>query len=290
MPWQQLKLRIAASELARAEALLGLAGASAIAIHDAGDAPIHEPLPGTTPLWPELDIEALFDASQDLAALAALLEPLTTTGTRIEALDADAVERGLRQIVHALEIGPRLKLAPADDPADERTLRLHMGLAFGTGQHPTTRLCLEWLERHGAAGQEVLDFGCGSGVLALAALKFGAKRATAIDIEPQALEASRANARLNGFEDSIRIGGPELLGPDAYALILANVLAEPLIALAPEFAAHQPPGGQLVLSGLLPSQQDVVVEAYANWYEAFERHESDGWALLTGRRRSGYDR
>jgi ribosomal protein L11 methyltransferase len=165
-----------------------------------------------------------------------------------------------------------------------------MGLAFGTGQHPTTRLCLEWLEREMAPVDSVLDYGCGTGVLALAALKLGAGTATAVDIEPQALDATRRNAELNGLERGLAVGPPESLIPGRFDLILANILAQPLITLAEFFADRQAPGGRIVLSGILASQLNEVETHYRHWYDAVETRELDGWGLVTAIRRSGYDR
>ena len=289
MPWRKLTLRIAAGELPRAEALLELAGATSISISDAADSPLFEPEPGATPLWPTLELQALFDSALDREAIDALLGSLAHAGTALETIDDRTVDQALRQVVHPLDIGPRLRILAADDPSpgDARTLRLHMGLAFGTGRHPTTRLCLEWIEREMPPGLTVLDFGCGSGVLALAALRIGASHALAVDTEPQAIEATRNNAALNALEPVIQVGPPDLPGSGSFDVIFANILAEPLIMLAPSFGARQPPGGRIVLSGILTTQLDRVAERYARWYESFERHEADGWALLTGRRRSG---
>jgi len=293
VPWQQLSVRIPASDLPRIEALLRLAGASAIAISDAGDAPILEPDPDTTPLWPELTIRALFADDLVLDGLrAAIGEPPGAAAT-IEAISDAAVEASLKQIVRPLQIGPRLTIVAADDlpAADERALGIHLGLAFGTGQHPTTRLCLEWIERELPSGLTVLDFGCGSGVLALAALKLGAAQATATDIEPQALAASRRNARLNCLDTLLRVVTPDAIADDErFDLILANILAEPLIGLAPVFAARQPAGGFIVLSGILASQIAPVMDRYAGWYDGLEASTSEGWAVLTGRRRDEYHR
>lgn len=291
MAWLEITVRIAASELAQAEALLRLAGAEAISISDAADAPLFEPEPGTTPLWPTLTLRALFDERLDRNAITALLASMAASGPELAVVDDGVVERALRQVVEPIEIGPRLRLVAAGDLAapDPRWLALGLGLAFGTGRHPTTRLCLEWIEREMAPGQTVLDFGCGSGVLALAALKMGASQATAVDIEPQALEATRSNAALNGLESRIRVGPAESLGAESFDVILANILAGPLVELAPAFAERQLPGARIALSGILNTQVDRVAAAYASRYESFDRRESDGWALLTARRRSGYD-
>lgn len=292
MAWLAFTIRIAANQLDEAEALLRLAGAQALSIGDAADAPLFEPAPGTTPLWPTLTLRALFDAQVDRGALLAVLGPLAGSVAEFAELEDSIVAGALRQAVEPIEIGPRLRLVAAGDPAagQGRTLALHMGLAFGTGRHPTTRLCLDWIEAEMPPGCSVLDYGCGSGVLALAALRTGASRAAAVDTEPQALEATRANALLNGLESRVAIGPPDALGPGGFDVILANILAEPLIALAPAFAARQQPDARVVLSGILTAQCERVAAAYARWYEDFVRREADGWALLTARRRSGYDR
>ena len=292
MAWQQLTLRLDASDLTATEALLRLAGASSIAVSDGGEAPILEPAPGTTPLWPTLTLTALFDDSADLSAIGAILGRAGGDALSVRPITDEELERAMRQDVRPIDIGPRLAIVPAEsfDPADGRSLGLHMGLAFGTGRHPTTRLCLEWLERGPGGAERVLDYGAGTGVLALAALKLGAARALAIDSEPQALEAARQNAELNGLETSIRIGLPETLDAGPFDLVLANILAQPLIELAATFAGLQRPGGTVVLSGILAAQLDAVAAHYERWYEHLERRDLEGWALLTGTRRSGYDR
>jgi ribosomal protein L11 methyltransferase len=290
--WQQLTLHIAAAELPRAEAILRLAGAVSVAISDAGESPILEPEPETVPLWPTLTVRALFDGALDLKGIGTVLGPLSATAAGPEPVDDEAIERASQELIRPLDIGPRLRIVPANDLADaaQGTLGLHMGLAFGTGQHPTTRLCLEWLEREMQGTPAVLDYGCGSGVLALAALELGASSATAIDNEPQALRAARRNAELNHLEAALNIGPPASLGNRRFDLILANILAEPLIEMSGAFAALQPPGGQIVLSGILTAQLDEVAAYYASSYEALKHKALDGWCLLTARRRSEYDR
>jgi ribosomal protein L11 methyltransferase len=210
----------------------------------------------------------------------------------IELLDDEDLADASRQVIRPVRIGPRLTIVPAEDfPADARadTLALHMGLAFGTGQHPTTRLCLEWLEREVRGAETILDYGCGTGILALAALRLGAARATAIDNEPQALDAARANAILNRLESRIVIAPPERLGETSFDIILANILAQPLIELAESFAARQTPRARIALSGLLAPQLDLVEAAYAPFYEPTDRRELSGWGLLIAERNE-YDR
>lgn len=290
MAWQQLTLHIAAADLPRTEAMLRLAGAVSVAISDDGDTPILEPEPGTTPLWPKLTLRALFAESLDLSCIDAVLGTPAETNIALERIDDEDLQSAARQRIEPVRIGPRLTIVPASELDRDRgsLLGLHMGLAFGTGQHPTTRLCLEWLEREMRAGGSVLDFGCGTGVLALAALKLGASMATAIDNEPQALAATQRNAALNGLSLRCAIDLSAAPEPAHFDLVLANVLARPLIELAATFAGRQAAGGRIVLSGILESQLDEVETQYRQWYHRFERFTLAGWGLLTGSRRSEY--
>jgi ribosomal protein L11 methyltransferase len=202
-------------------------------------------------------------------------------------LPESAWQPGLQQAVKARPIGARLWLAPADDergPDDRITVRIHMGLAFGTGEHPTTALCLDWLERHITAGSTLLDYGCGSGILALAALALGAGRAFAVDNDNQALIATRANAELNGVAERLAVAAPDALPEIGVDVLAANILAGPLVELAPTFARRVRPGGRVVLSGILEQQAAQVAAAYAPHFGALEHAARDGWVLLAGRR------
>lgn len=236
---------------------------------------IFEPDPGAQPLWSTVRLEALFDLDADLTAIRAAAEAV---GMRV--VDADVIEDAdwqNRWRVHAVRalIGGRLWVLPRDEPvppepsgaADCPVLRLDPGLAFGSGAHPTTRLCLEWLASTPLAGLRVLDFGCGSGILALAAQLLGARSVVAIDHDPQALAATLENASINGVgAPRLVVGDPELLmhasQSEPYDVIVANILANPLIALAPLLSSRLAPGGALVLSGLLEAQGDAVKAAY----------------------------
>jgi ribosomal protein L11 methyltransferase len=286
--WLELTLRLKPEALPQTEALLALAGSVSIAVADAGEAPILEPAPGATPLWPSLTVRALFPDNVDADALGMLVGPLAEGEPAFARIaDAAIVARSAAPIV-AIEIGPRLAIVPAEalPTADRRALGLHMGLAFGTGSHPTTRLCLEWLERELEPGISVLDYGSGSGILALAALKLGAASATAVDTEPQARTATKRNAELNGLTGALTISSPESLATQRFDLIVANILARPLIELAASFARLQPAGGRIVLSGILGSQLAEVESHYSAGYEAFSSRELSGWGLLTGTRRA----
>jgi ribosomal protein L11 methyltransferase len=289
MTRQRLTLLLTAHEVPRAEALLTLAGAETLSLRDAADAPIFEPEPSTTPLWPRVVLEALFPQGADLAALQQLLaatfrDAAVTAG----ALEDSAWHAGLRQAVKARPIGARLWLAPAEDrdsPSDRLAVRINMGLAFGTGEHPTTALCLAWLERHVAAGT-MLDYGCGSGILALAALVLGARFAYAVDNDPQALTATKANAALNDVAERLFVGLPETLPAVAVDVLVANILAGPLVELAPKLAERTAPGGMLVLSGILEAQAARVAAAYAPYLTNVEQTACEGWVLLAGSRKS----
>ncbi|HEU4618730.1 MAG TPA: 50S ribosomal protein L11 methyltransferase [Gammaproteobacteria bacterium] len=289
MDWHRLSLRVLRSDVARVEALLGLAGAGSIDLADAEDSPLLEPAPGETPLWPEVVVSALFAAEPDLDAARALLAA-SVPDARIEVapLEANWQEAGRRSAPQR-RFGRRLWLVPAEsygpDPAGA-VVKLRMGFAFGTGEHPTTALCLEWLDAHAPADADVLDYGCGSGVLGLAALALGAKRVSAVDNDPQALVAARANAELNGVGERLTVLAPEDL-PDAKVdLVLANILARPLLELRRSLTERVRPGGRIVLSGLLETQAAELLAAYGRDFDELDVAEREGWARIAGRRRA----
>lgn len=291
MTRQRLTLRLAAREVPTAEALLTLAGADTIALRDAADDPVLEPEPSTAPLWPSVVLEAEFTAGLELEPLRALLcATFPGTAVTVAPVDESLWQSRVAEAIKARPIGTRLWLAPADDenvPADRRVVRLHMGLAFGTGEHPTTALCLDWLERHVERGTTVLDFGCGSGVLALAALALGARFAYAVDNDNQAVLATNANAALNGAAERMFVGTPDALPAVTVDVLVANILAGPLIALAPTFARHVVPGGDLVLAGILERQAAEVAAAFAPYFDILAPATRDGWTRVEGRRKSG---
>jgi len=287
---QQLTLQLDAAAVAAAEALLELAGAESIALADAGDDPVLEPPPETTPLWPHVTLRAVFAANADLTNVGTLLESACAArNVKIMALHDADWQAAIRQVFKARAFGQRIWLAPADDaavPAGRIGIRLHMGLAFGTGEHPTTALCLDWLDTHVRRGATVLDYGCGSGVLAIAALALGASHAWATDNDPQALAATRSNAELNSAAEQIVITAPESLPAVTVDIVAANILAGPLIALAPLLAAHVRPGGALVLAGILSAQAAQVAQAYAPYCTDFAHTTEQGWVRIAATRRS----
>ncbi|MCE8034742.1 50S ribosomal protein L11 methyltransferase [Halomonas sp. MCCC 1A11057] len=302
MPWLQLKARIAPEQAELLEELLLAEGATAITLQDAHDDPVFEPERGTTPLWNETVLTGLYD---DLEGLEAMLERLAAAWAETmpeepcpviehELLADRDWEREWMEDFKPLRMGQRLWIVPSwHEPPDLDAVNLHLdpGLAFGTGTHPTTALCLEWLDGLAVAseldGLEVLDVGCGSGILAIAALKLGAAMATGTDIDPQALQASRDNAIRNDVaEHELTLCYPEQLAAGRrFPLVIANILAGPLVELAPTIAGHVSPGGRLALSGILEGQTEEVLDAYRDQGLTMDEPQlREGWVRLSGRR------
>jgi ribosomal protein L11 methyltransferase len=268
-------------------------GALAVSVEDAdadGDAEqalFGEPgLPAPEPGWARSTLRALYDSpAQATEAATLLLAQDWAAGVQVQALravpDADWVRVTQSQFA-PVEITPTFWIVPSwhqAPPAAERTIRLDPGLAFGTGTHPTTRMCLRWLARQAQAWPRVLDYGCGSGILAIGAALHGARTVDAVDIDAAAVEATRANAQANGV--TLRAGLPDAAN-GAYDLVLANILAQPLKLLAPLLCAHLAPGASLVLAGILERQADELRAAYAPWCTLDVTDVQDGWALMTG--------
>jgi len=277
-----------------AEEILLAHGAQSVTQVDAADDPVLEPAPGEAPLWPRTRTIGLFAEGCDFAPVIAALRDTLPDGahtiiTSAELQEQDWVRIWLRdwkplKFGSRLWVSPRAKLNEIDDPG-AIVVALDPGLAFGTGTHPSTALCLEWLAGARLDGKSVLDYGCGSGLLAIAALKLGAVRALGVDIDPQALQATRENARANGVESRLRACAADEFAPAPYDVVVANILARPLIELAPRLGASLTPGGDIVLAGVLDAHADEVMAAFAPWcdWDAPARHE--GWARLHGRRR-----
>lgn len=301
MSWIELSLRCHRREWPRIEVALEELGALSVTLLDAEDAPILEPGPGETPLWPELVANALFDAQVDrrglvaaLAELAPAFDPARASFREIG--DADWT-RAWMDTYAPMRFGERLMIYPSTieppgDP-DAVVVRLDPGLAFGTGTHATTALCLEWLDGlaahdggEGLRDARVLDFGCGSGVLAIAAVRLGAAHATAVDNDPQALLATRDNAGRNEVADRMSIldPGDPALAPGAFDVVVANILAGALVALAPRLCALARAGAPIALSGILPAQEAEVLAAYAPWCERLAATERDGWVRVDAAR------
>ncbi|HEU4601589.1 MAG TPA: 50S ribosomal protein L11 methyltransferase [Steroidobacteraceae bacterium] len=299
MPFLQLTLPIGSADPEPFEEALLEAGAVSITLEDAGDDPVLEPAPGTTPLWPTVTIKALFEASEDRDALTSRLRQsaLKWPPPQFEVIEDRAWEREWLKDFKPMRFGQRLWICPdgqRPSSASEPTaygpqpvfLDLDPGLAFGTGTHPTTRLCLEWLDSADLNNRDVIDYGCGSGILAIAALKLGAQSALAVDIDEQALTATVANAARNQVSDRIHVCPVNSMPRIPTNVLLANILAEPLLELADELSMLVVPDGWIVLSGLLESQADQVARRYHPWFDIAPTIVSDGWARLDGRRRT----
>jgi ribosomal protein L11 methyltransferase len=278
------------------EALFAV-GAVAVTLADAADSPILEPKPGETPLWPTVQVTALFPVDIDRAALESALALLF--GDHVTTFDWRTVEdrvweREWLKDFKPMRFGARLWVVPggmalpAEAGTDAVTLALDPGLAFGTGTHPTTAMCLRYLDGLGdrLSGARVLDVGCGSGILAVAALRLGAARAIGVDIDPQAEIATRENAERNGVADRLVLRDATPPWPEGpYDFTLANILAGPLVELASDIAAATRPGGGVVLAGLLREQAAAVQAAYEPHFAMIEFATVDGWTCLAGRRR-----
>jgi ribosomal protein L11 methyltransferase len=272
------------------EEALFAAGAQAVTLEDAADTPVLEPRPGETPLWPTPRAVGLFDGGDD--ARAAIVTTAAALGIDPGAITVRAVadrpwEREWLKDFRPMRFGRRLWICPGGqraDAPDAVVLELDPGLAFGTGTHPTTAMCLEWLDGVGLHARTVLDYGCGSGILALAALRLGAATATAVDNDPQALLATDENATRNGLADRLTVLTPERLAGTTFDVVVANILALPLIELAPRLSALTTPGGALVLAGLLDEQAPAVAAAYRPWFDVSIYASRAGWTALAGRK------
>ncbi|WP_416137272.1 50S ribosomal protein L11 methyltransferase [Halomonas sp. HK25] len=302
MPWLQLKAHIPPEQAETLEELLLNEGATAITLQDAHDEPVFEPERGSTPLWSETVLTGLYD---DLEGVDAMLGRLAASWAEVmpgepcpeievELLADRDWEREWMDDFQPMQMGERLWIVPSwHEPPEPGAVNLHLdpGLAFGTGTHPTTALCLAWLDglavTEALDNQPVLDIGTGSGILAIAALKLGAGRAVGTDIDPQALQASRDNAERNGIPaPDFRLCYPEQLdNGETFPILVANILAGPLVELAPMIAGHLAPGGRLALSGILAAQAEEVLDAYRDQgLRMDEPVVSEGWVRLTGRR------
>ncbi|NJD31551.1 MAG: 50S ribosomal protein L11 methyltransferase [Gammaproteobacteria bacterium] len=291
MPFLQLTLDIGRADPGTCEDALFELGAVSVTLEDAADDPVLEPAPGETPLWPTVRVKALFDVDTDRADLSQRLAVLAPGAPppRFEAIADKAWEREWLKDFAPMRFGRRLWVCPGGMPAgdpDAVRVELDPGLAFGTGTHPTTAMCLEWLDGAELLGRDVVDYGCGSGILAIAALKLGAATVLAMDIDPQALIATRENALRNGITSGLDVTDDPVLTDRSADLLVANILAGPLVELAPRFAAAVRSGGSIVLSGILADQARAVTAAYQPWFDIARTAARDGWGLLSGRRRA----
>jgi ribosomal protein L11 methyltransferase len=301
MIFYEIEFPLAALSSEAVEAALLEIGATSITFVDRGDEPVLEPKPGEVRLWSDTLVRALFqessgagssdaasiDAARNLDRLANLLGPHITQTARVRRVENQEWERVWLTDWKSMRFGRRLWVCPTaaelpDDP-DAVVVRLDPGLAFGTGTHPTTALCLQILDSLPVAGRSVIDYGCGSGILGIAALKLGAAHVWAVDLDPQALLATRDNAMRNGVSSGIDVQGIEVGLRQAYC-VMANILAGPLIELAPTLTEACEPGGYLLLSGLLKTQAYEVKAAYGHAFDMVQVVERDDWCCIYARR------
>ncbi|MES1952575.1 ribosomal protein L11 methyltransferase [Salinisphaera sp. S4-8] len=287
--WLQITVETPRASLA--EAVFESFDAEAVTVLDAGDDITVENTPNEQPAFADSRITGLFtDGTRAEPIEAALREALGADATiRIDRLENEDWASAWLAQHPPIRFGARLWIAPHNAPVaaddDAVVVRLDPGLAFGTGTHPTTALCLGWLAEADLAGKQVLDYGCGSGILAVAAARLGAASVTAVDIDDQAVRATRENAKRNGVLDRIHTPALDAIGDREFDIVLANILAKPLIALAPTLTAHAAPGAPLVLSGLLTRQIDDVQNAYTRAFTFTEPAIEDDWVRLNGKRR-----
>ncbi len=290
MPWLELSIETDGSAAESLSEFLNEAGALSVTATDAGDEPLLEPAPGETPLWQRVRITALMDAGTDCAALSAELQAACSVSAQditIETLDDRDWSSTWRESFGAMRFGDRLWVAPAGDAvdaADAVIVRLDPGLAFGTGTHATTALCLEWLDAHPPVNEVVIDYGCGSGILAIAAHKLGAASVLAIDIDPQALQATRENALRNGIESGLTVSMPAENADVQAGLVIANILANPLVELAGRLTGQLLAGGHIIMTGVMVEQAERVMAAYRDVIEFDAPVVRDEWVLLAGKK------
>ncbi|EZH76185.1 ribosomal protein L11 methyltransferase [Ectopseudomonas composti] len=292
MPWLQVRLAITPEQAETYEDALLEVGAVSVTFMDAEDQPIFEPDLGTTPLWSNTHLLALFEADTDEASLIAHLQLLCGGALpehHLERIEDQDWERSWMDNFQPMRFGQRLWIVPSWHAAPEPdavNLLLDPGLAFGTGTHPTTALCLEWLDGQQLNDCSVIDFGCGSGILAIAALLLGAPQAVGTDIDPQALEASRDNASRNGIDPArFPVYLPADMPQQPADVVVANILAGPLVSLAPQITALVKGAGRLALSGILAEQAEEVRAAYAGAFDLDPTAVKDGWVRISGVKR-----
>ncbi|BBT79245.1 MULTISPECIES: 50S ribosomal protein L11 methyltransferase [Aeromonas] len=290
MPWIQIRINATAKTADKVSNMLLGRGAQAVTFMDAKDVPVYEPMPGETPLWGETEVMGLFDAETDPAPTIAFFQQIfgENVGYKVEQLEDKDWVREWMDHFHPMQFGERLWICPSwrDVPnPDAVNVMLDPGLAFGTGTHPTTALCLQWLDGLDLTGKTVVDFGCGSGILGIAALKLGAARVIGIDIDPQAIQASHDNAERNGVAGQIELYLPADQPQDVEAdVVVANILAGPLRELAPLIAGHGKAGSLMALSGVLESQAPELEAIYGQWFEMDPTAVKEEWCRLSGRK------
>ena len=292
--WQQILLKLRAEHSAELEELLLEAGASSVTLMDAEDQAVFQKKPGATPLWDTSALLGLFPIENDLGSLVATLQfhpqVLNRESLQVTALEDQAWERAWMKDFQPRQFGERLWICPSWQPPPDPeavNIMLDPGMAFGTGTHATTAMCLGWLEQAQLQSKEVIDYGSGSGVLAIGAALLGARQVYAVDNDPQAIAATIDNSHRNNIpQQTITAHLPKTLPKLQSDILLANILAEPLHELADHFAALVKPGGSIVLSGILTEQAGPLRESYGRWFAMSRPEIREGWVLLHGTRKA----
>lgn len=291
MAWLQLRINTSSEYAESIGDMLSANGSQAVTYVDAKDTPMYEPKPGEIMLWPDTQVVGLFEATDDMKAIIKRLGKARILGSdfkyKLEPLEDKDWEREWMDNFHPMQFGTRLWICPSwRDVPDPNAVNVMLdpGLAFGTGTHPTTALCLRWLDGIDVANKVVVDFGCGSGILALAALKLGAKRVVAIDIDPQALQATQENARRNGVEDRLDVYLPADQPSLEADVVMANILSGPLLELQDVISSYCKPSGLLVLSGILAEQVTKIEAAYTRDFVLDESAIDGEWARVSGKK------
>lgn len=293
MAWQQLIIPTDDALADKLSDALMDQGAVSVTLQDMQDQPVLEPELGTTPMWSQTRVVGLYDASENLNQVIDSLEQklrIKISEWKGEPLEDKDWVRAWMDSFKPMQFGKKLWVVPSTfkpPQPDAANILLDPGLAFGTGTHPTTSMCLEWLDANPPTDTTVIDFGCGSGILAIAAILLGAEQAEAIDIDPQALMATRDNAENNQVADKINTYLPEQFEKQTTPLLLANILASPLIQFAAYFSELTEPRGRIVLSGILAEQAESVLEAYKPFFDITLWKQQDDWVCLAGIRKSG---
>ena len=297
MAWNQITLYASDVLAEKLSDLLSDLGAVAVTMKEGGKEEILEPLPGETPLWMDTQVVGLFEDDLDINQIISTLKQILSEDDfpqyHVEVVADEDWERAWLKDFKPMQFGEKLWIVPsAFEPVDKSAINIFLdpGLAFGTGTHATTALCLKWLDKHidkNKALKNVIDYGCGSGILAIAAAKLGAEVIHGVDIDPQAVVATQSNASNNGVAESIKtylVDEFDASKSEAADLLLANILANPLMALAETFANLLKSDAPIVLSGILQEQADEVLQVYKQWFDMNPPEQQDGWVMLNGRK------
>lgn len=293
MQWLKLEVRVRREHVEGVEALLESLGALSITLTDTADIPVLEPGVGETPLWPDVAVTGLFDEQADVRGLELSMSKAPGVDSHaqisLERIADRNWQEASREHARAMKFGTALWIVPGEMEApepDATVVRMNAGLAFGSGTHPTTRLCLEWLDTRDLRDRVVIDFGCGSGVLGIAAAMKGARRVICVDNDPQALVSSRDNAAQNGVADRVEVLDAEQFDGDfarvGADVVVANILSGTLIELAPRLCASLRVGGTLALSGILEEQAKEVTGGYNRWVTDWKEAGLEGWVMISG--------